>query len=113
MHVCLDIYRLPKKYICSSYKVFSLDCHHISHVIETSPSDVLEIFISCITSTTPISFELKLLVNIILVAFIIATYTSISHDIASCEYFTSHFDIISLSNSHVIALKLASIYTKI
>ena len=55
---------------------------------KTSPSDVLENFISSITSTTPTSFKLNLMVNIISIAFIIAIYTSISHnDIASCDIF--------------------------
>ena len=74
-------------FVRSFVRLFLLDSHHISHVIRTrGPSDVIEIFISYIASTTPKSFMLKLLVNILLVDFIITICTSISHnDMASCD----------------------------
>ena len=75
---------------------------------KTSPWDVLENFISSFTSTTPTSFELNLMVNIILVAFY---YCYIHEHISqrhSLLWYISHntlvtlnlnsFDIISLSN---------------
>ena len=80
---------------------------------KTSPSDVLENFISSITSTTPTSLKLNLMVNIISIAFIIAITRAYIHKHVShwhsLLWYISHntlvtvnlnsFDIISLSNN--------------